>query len=197
MGINLEKGQKIDLSKGSDGLKTITVGLGWDPVQKKGLLGGLFGGASIDCDASVILLDDNDKMKDKNDLVYYSNLKNDNGSIVHLGDNRTGQGDGDDEQIMLDLKKIPDRVKKIVFVVNIYNCVSKKQDFGMIQNAYIRIVDSASNTEICKFNLSENYAGKTTLVVGEVYNKNSEWKFNALGQATQDKSLSEIVNRYR
>jgi len=201
VGINLVKGQKIDLSKGSSGLAKIMVGLGWDPVQKKGgLLGGLFGGgaaSNVDCDASVILLDSNGKMKDKKDLVYFGNLKNSNQSIIHQGDNTTGDGDGDDEQIMLDLANIPSDVSKIVFVVNIYDCIKRRQDFGMIQNAYIRIIDMSSNSEMCKFNLTEDYAGKTSLIVGEIYKNNSDWKFGALGDATNDGSLLEVVNKYR
>ncbi len=201
MSINLVKGQKIDLSKGSNGLTKIMVGLGWDPVEKKGgLLGGLFGGgsaANVDCDASVILLDSNGKMKDKKDLVYYGNLKNSNQSIIHQGDNLTGDGDGDDEQIMLDLERIPSEVSKAVFVVNIYDCIKRRQDFGMIKNAYIRVVDTKSGAEMCKFNLTEDYAGKTSLIVGEIYKNNSDWKFGALGEATNDGSLLEVVNRYR
>lgn len=196
MGINLVKGQKIDLSKDSKGLEKIMVGLGWDPIKKKGLFGSLFAG-NMDCDASVILLNDKGKMKDTKDLIYFRNLQNANRSIVHMGDNLTGAGDGDDEQIMLNLQSIPKNIHKAVFVVNIYNCKSRNQDFGMVQNAYIRIVDSVGKTEVCKFNLAEDYAGKTTLIVGEVYRHNNEWKFNAIGEGTNDESLSQIIAKYK
>jgi len=202
MSINLVKGQKIDLSKGPTGLSKIMVGLGWDPVEKKGgLLGGLFGGsgstANIDCDASAILLNADGKFTNKSNLIYYGNLRSADQSIIHQGDNLTGAGEGDDEQIMLDLNLIASDIKKIVFVVNIYDCVKRRQDFGMIQNAFIRIVDMSGNKEMCKFNLTDDYAGKTSLVVGEIYRNNNEWKFGAIGQGTTDGSLSEIVSTYK
>lgn len=198
MGINLVKGQKIDLTKGSTNLSEVMVGLGWDPVEKKGgFLSSLFGASNIDCDASVLLLNGNDKLKNQKDVVYFRNLKNSNQSIVHMGDNLTGDGAGDDEQIMLHLNKIPSDVKKIVFVVNIYDCKNRNQDFGMIKNAYIRILDKNTNSEMCKFNLTEDYAGKTSIIVGEVYRNDTEWKFNAVGQGTNDTSLSQIVQKYK
>ncbi|MCK8058240.1 MULTISPECIES: TerD family protein [unclassified Fusibacter] len=199
MSINLTKGQKIDLSKGKPNLSKLMVGLGWDPVQKKaGLLGSLFGGggANIDCDASAILLDKSGKMKGKSNLIYYGNLKNDNRSVVHQGDNLTGDGDGDDEQILLDLANVPTEIDKIVFVVNIYDCATRKQDFGMIQNAFIRIVDMNNSNEMCKYRLSEDYAGKTSLVVGEIYRDAADWKFGAIGQGTNHNSLSELIKQY-
>ena len=203
MAINLQKGQKIDLTKGNSGLTKLMVGLGWDPVEgppKKsgGLLGSLFGGgggarANFDCDASVFMLDD--KGKNKN-LVYFGNLKSPCGSVEHKGDNRTGQGDGDDEQIIVDLSKVPADIHRLVFVVNIYDCEKRKQDFGMIKNAFIRVVNQANNQELLKFNLSENYAGKTTLITGEVYKHNGEWKFSALGESTTDTGLKQLSQRY-
>jgi stress response protein SCP2 len=202
MSINLVKGQKIDLSKGTSGLSKIMVGLGWDPVEKKsGLLGGLFGGSSaaaeVDCDASAILLDEKGKLSNNKNLIYFGNLNNPNRSIIHQGDNLTGDGDGDDEQIMLELKTIPEDVKRVVFVVNIYDCQKRKQDFGMIKNAFIRVVDMAGNKELCKFNLTEDYAGKMSLLVGEIYRNNAEWKFGALGEATLEGSLSEIIRKFK
>jgi len=201
MSINLVKGQKIDLTKGAAGLSKIMVGLGWDPVAQKsgGLLGGLFGGGTpdIDCDASAILLDANNKLTNKSNLIYFGNLKSPNNSVIHQGDNLTGDGDGDDEQIMLDLSAIAGDVQKVVFVVNIYDCVKRRQDFGMIQNAFIRVVDMGKNSELCKFNLTDDYAGKTSLLVGEIYRNGSEWKFGAVGQGTNDGSLSDIIKAYR
>jgi stress response protein SCP2 len=150
----------------------------------------------IDCDASVIMLDESGKIRDKNHLIYYGNLKSVCGSVKHTGDNLTGDGDGDDEQILVDLSRIPSNVNKLVFVVNIYDCVRRKQDFGLIRNAFIRVVNQDTNQEIMKYNLSEDYAGMTTLLVGEIYRYNNDWKFAALGQGTRDDSLSKIVSKY-
>lgn len=203
MGINLQKGQKIDLTKGNPGLSKIMVGLGWDEVSKQksgGILGGLFGGgggAPIDCDASAILLDAQDKITSKDRLVYFGNLQSGDKSVKHSGDNLTGAGDGDDEQIHVELSSVPSNVQKIVFVVNIYDCVKRKQDFGLIANAFIRVVNPVNGQEFCRYNLTESYAGKTSLVVAEVYRHNSEWKFAAIGQGTNDTSLSELVRRYQ
>ncbi|MEA1962460.1 MAG: TerD family protein [Bacillota bacterium] len=200
MTVTLQKGQKVDLTKGNKGLAKIMVGLGWDeaPTAKKGL--GLFGGGKskvdIDCDASVLMLDANSKLTNKKNVIYYGNLKSSNGSVKHMGDNLTGAGDGDDEQIWVDVSKVPEDVQRLVFVVNIYNCKSRKQDFGMIRNAFIRIVNSDSNQELLKFNLSDNYSGKTALITGEVYRHNGEWKFAAIGEGTNDESLGEITKRY-
>lgn len=203
MGINLQKGQRIDLTKGNAGLSKIRVGLGWDSVKHslggKGLLGGLFGGgreAEIDCDASVMMLNENDKLSGKQNIIYFGNLKSKDDSVIHMGDNLTGQGEGDDEQIMVELSRIPANIHKLVFVVNIYDCVKRKQDFGMIKNAFIRIVNLAGNKELLRFNLTEQYGGKTGLIVGEVYRHGSEWKFAAIGEGTNDTSLSKMARKY-
>ncbi|AET66924.1 putative stress response protein, TerZ- and CABP1 [Desulfosporosinus orientis DSM 765] len=204
MGINLQKGQKIDLTKGNPGLTKILVGLGWDEASKSksgGIFGGLFGGgggsAPIDCDASAILLDAQDKLTAKDRLVYFGNLQSGDKSVKHSGDNLTGAGDGDDEQIHVDLGSVPGSVQKIVFVVNIYDCVKRRQDFGMIANAFIRVINPVNGQEFCRYNLTESYAGKTSLVVAEVYRHNNEWKFAAIGQGTNDASLSELIRRYQ
>ena len=199
MSVSLQKGQKVDLTKGNAGLTKIMVGLGWDPVKKSGgFLGGLLGGGGndIDCDASVLLLDANSKLPRKQNMIYFGNLNSSCGSVKHMGDNLTGAGDGDDEQIIVELSKVPADVHKLVFVVNIYDCKSRKQDFGQIQNAFIRIVDSKKNQELVRFNLTENYTGKTALIVGEVYRYQAEWKFAAIGEGTKDVSLSEVVKRF-
>lgn len=200
MTISLQKGQRVDLTKGNTGLSKIMVGLGWDPVKKSGgLLGGLFGGskdAEVDCDASVMMLDSNGKMAKKGDLIYFGNLKNPSGSVRHTGDNLTGDGDGDDEQIIIELDRVPANIHKLVFVVNIYNCAQRKQDFGLIQNAFIRVVNGGNNQELIKYNLTGNYAGKTSLLVGEIYRHNSEWKFAAVGEGTHEASINEIVKKY-
>lgn len=142
------------------------------------------------------MLDEKGKMANKNSLIYFGNLKSADNSVRHSGDNLTGDGDGDDEQIVVDLKSISPSVHKLVFVVNIYSCVSRKQDFGMIQNAFIRLVDNSNNEEMIHFNLTDNYSGLTSLFVGEIYRHNGEWKFNAIGDGTKDTSISEIANKY-
>jgi len=179
------------------------VGLGWDATENSGggggLLKNLLGGGSkteIDCDASVLLLNDKGKLAKNENLVYFGNKTSPCGSIRHSGDNITGHGDGDDEQIQVDLNRIPKDVHRLVFVVNIYKCVDRKQHFGMIKNAFIRVVNSANNEELCKFNLSDNYAGKTALIAGEVYRHNNDWKFAALGEATTDPGLEALTRRY-
>ncbi|QXM07166.1 TerD family protein [Crassaminicella indica] len=202
MAINLQKGQRIDLTKSNPGLSKIIVGLGWDPAQQTsggGFLSSLFGGGNtpnIDCDASVLMLDANGKLTRKQDLIYFGNLRSTCGSVIHSGDNLTGEGEGDDEQIFVTLNMIPQNIHRLVFVVNIYDCIRRKQDFGLIQNAFIRIVNGADMKELIRYNLSDDYAGKTTLIVGEIYRYNGEWKFAAIGEGTNDTSLSEIVKRY-
>lgn len=200
MAISLQKGQKIDLTKGNPGLEKIIVGLGWDPIQKKagGLLGGLFGGgggSNMDIDASVIMLQD-DKFTEKTNLIYFGNLKSKCGSVLHTGDNITGEGDGDDEQVIIELKKVPANINKLIFVVNIYDCVKRKQDFGQVENAFIRVMNSANNEELLKFDLSENYSGLTSLTVAEIYRHGTEWKFGATGSGSTDPGLNEMVKRY-
>lgn len=199
MAVNLVKGQKIDLTKGNAGLNQIMVGLGWDPVSAgKGLLKAMFGGGQkdIDCDAAVIMVGANNKLGNNKDVVYFGNLTHPSRSVKHMGDNLTGDGAGDDEQIFVELKAVPANVEKLIFVVNIYDCVSRRQDFGMIQNAYIRIVDNHSKQELLRFNLTDNYKGYTALEVGEVYRNGGEWKFAALGNGTTDVSLKNMVNKY-
>jgi stress response protein SCP2 len=207
LAISLQKGQRVDLTKGNPGLSKIMVGLGWDPVQSGksgggGLFGGLFGGggagggANVDCDASVILLGANDKIQNNKDVIYFGNLKSNDGSVQHSGDNLTGDGDGDDEQVMIELSRVPANIQKLVFVVNIYDCVKRKQHFGMIRNAFIRVVNPSNNNELIRYNLSDDYSGQTSLVVGEIYRHNTEWKFAAVGTGTTAASLSEVVRSY-
>jgi len=202
MAINLQKGQRVDLTKSNPGLSKILVGLGWDPVQSGGgggLFGGLFGGggaANIDCDASVIMLGANDRLQNNKDVIYFGNLKSNDGSVQHSGDNLTGDGDGDDEQIMVDLSRVPSHIQKLVFVVNIYDCVKRKQHFGMIQNAFIRIVNPSNDQELIHYNLTDNYSGLTCLVTGEIYRHGNDWKFAAIGSGTNAASLSEVVRSY-
>ena len=202
MAINLQKGQRVDLTKGNPGLTRIMVGLGWDPVQNRGgggFLGSLFGGGggpNIDCDASVLMLDESGRIRNNSDVIYFGNLKSPEGSVQHTGDNLTGDGDGDDEQILIDLNRVPAQIDKLVFVVNIYDCVKRNQHFGMIQNAFIRIVNSANNQELIHFNLTDDYSGKTCLVVGEIYRHGGDWKFAAVGNGINVPGLGELVRSY-
>jgi len=197
MAVSLQKGQKIDLTKGNANLKKVLVGLGWDPIRNSG--------ANFDIDSSVLMLDENGKIAKSGGMfgmggtkmvVSFRNLKSPCGSVVHGGDNLTGEGEGDDEQIYVDLDKVPSNIHKLVFVVNIYMCESRRQDFGQVRNAYIRLANYADQNELCRFNLSENYSGKTALVVGEIYRHSGEWKFNAIGEGTTDRSISDLEDRY-
>ncbi|MBR2571035.1 MAG: TerD family protein [Clostridia bacterium] len=196
MSVNLQKGQKVDLRK-SDGnaLRFVMVGLGWDEAERKR---GFFAPKpqTIDCDATVFLLTDG-KLRDSSDIVYYNNLAHKSGAVRHMGDNLTGAGEGDDEQILVELNKLPETYDRLVFVVNIYRAAEKKQHFGMIRNAFIRVCDGDNNQELCRYNLSENYDGMTAMVCGEVYRRNGSWKFNAIGQATTDGSISALAKRYQ
>lgn len=201
MSVNLQKGQRVDLTKGNAGLTRLMVGLGWDEAKrpkKGGFFGSLFSAppADIDCDASVLMLNENGKLSRKEDLIYFGNLRSRCGSVMHSGDNLTGEGEGDDEKIFVEINKIPPNIHRLVFLVNIYDCIRRKQHFGMIRNAFIRVVNASNNQELVKFNLSENYEGKTTLFAGEIYRYDNEWKFAAIGEATNDTSLAEIVKRY-
>lgn len=192
MSINLKKGQKIDLRKSNPGLSAIRVGLGWDPVEQGGgFLKSLFGSkqADIDCDASIFLLNEDSKPID---LIYFGNLRTNNDSIIHTGDNLTGEGDGDDEVILVDLDKIPSQVSKLLFVVNIYDCVRRNQHFGMIKNAYIRMTDAKNDSEIARYNLSDDYSTKTALLVGLIYRHSGTWKFSAIGEGTKDTGLNDM-----
>lgn len=194
MAVNLQKGQKVSLKKGDSALTAVMVGLGWDEATvKKGLFSGKQ--APIDCDASVIMLT-NGKLTKKEDLVYFGNLRHGSDSVVHQGDNLTGAGDGDDEQIFVDLNRVPQEYDRLVFVVNIYDCAKRKQNFGMIENAFIRIVDHNSHQEMFRFSLSDDMSSATALIFGEVYRHNGEWKFSAMGQGTQDPGLGEMTKRY-
>ncbi|WP_297240084.1 TerD family protein [uncultured Flavonifractor sp.] len=200
MSVSLQKGQKVSLTKeGQEGLNQVIVGLGWDEAQanKGGLLGGLFGSKpqAIDCDASALMLRGG-RLLDGKDIIYFGNLQHPTGAVRHMGDNLTGAGAGDDEQIVIQLQQVPAEYDRIVFVVNIYQAVQRNQHFGMIRNAFIRIVDARNNQELCRYNLSENYDGMTAMIFGEAYRHNGEWKFNAIGQGTTDPGLPELCRRY-
>ncbi|MCM3701983.1 TerD family protein [Paenibacillus macerans] len=199
MSISLVKGQKVDLTKNNAGLSNIIVGLGWDPAETetRGFFGRKKKGtANIDCDASALLLNAGGKLEKKENIVCFYNLKSPCGSVQHTGDNLTGEGDGDDEQIIVDLAHVPSNVEKILMVVNIYQCEARGQDFGMIKSAFIRVVNPANNQELIRFNLTDSYAGMTALLVGEIYRHNGEWKFNALGEGAHAAHINELASRY-
>ncbi len=172
MAISLQKGQKIDLTKGNPGLNNIIVGLGWDVNKYDGQ-------ADFDLDASAFLLDATGKVATDSNFVYYGNLKA-NG-VEHTGDNLTGEGEGDDEQIKVELKAVPADVDKIAFTVTIYEAENRKQSFGQVSNAFIRIVDANTNEELIRYDLGEDYSIETAIVVAELYRNNGEWKVNAIG----------------
>lgn len=188
MSINLAKGQKVELTKGNPGLKNIMVGLGWDVNE-------FDSGTSFDLDAAAFLVGENGKCPTENDFVFYGNLAHSSESVIHQGDNLTGDGDGDDEQIMVDLTKIPSNIHRIAFTVTIYDAIRKMQNFGQVSNAFIRIVDESTGTEIVRFDLGEDFSIETAVVVGELYRYNGEWKFNAIGSGFQG-GLAALCGHY-
>ena len=167
MAISLKKGQKVDLTKTNPGLKEVLVGLGWDTNRYDG-------GKDFDLDASAFLLGANGKVASDDDFVFYGNLKHKSGGVEHLGE-------GDDEQIKIFLDKVPADVQKVDFTVTIYEADERKQSFGQVENAFIRVVNAATNEELIRYDLSEDFSVETAVVVGELYRHNGEWKFNAIG----------------
>lgn len=174
MAISLQKGQKVDLTKGNPSLSKIIVGLGWD-VNKYD------GSADFDLDASAFLVGENGKVLSDSDFIFYSNLQHSSGAVIHTGDNLTGEGEGDDEVIKVDLKAVPANIAKIAFTVTIYEADVRAQNFGQVSNAYIHIVDETTGKEIIRYDLGEDFSVETAVVVGELYRYNGEWKFNAIG----------------
>lgn len=172
--VSLVKGQKVDLTKGNAGLKQIIVGLGWDANK--------YDGDNFDLDAAAFLLGADGKVRNSDDFVYYNNLKHSSGAVQHVGDNLTGSGNGDDEQIIVDLTKIPADVEKIAFTVTIYMAEERLQNFGMVSNSYIRMINKDNDEEMIRYGLGEDYSTETAMVLGELYRHNGEWKFNAIGQ---------------
>ena len=188
MPINLSKGQKVDLTKGNASLKHIMVGLGWD-------VNAFDSGADFDLDASAFMCGANGKCPTEKEFVFYGNLEHPSGAVKHQGDNLTGEGDGDDEQIFVDLKAIPESVDKIAFTVTIYEAQERRQNFGQVSNAYIRIVDEDTNQELIRYDLGEDFSIETAIVVGELYRHNGEWKFNAIGSGFQG-GLAALCGHY-
>ena len=174
MAITLSKGQKVSLTKGNPGLKHIVVGLGWDTNKYDG-------GFDFDLDSAAFLLDENGKVNADTDFVFYNNLKHSSGAVEHLGDNLTGEGDGDDEQVKVDLSLVPQNISKIAFTVTIHEALERRQNFGQVSNSYVRVIDEDTNQELLNYELGEDFSIETAIVVCEIYRHNGEWKFNALG----------------
>ena len=174
MGVSLTKGGNISLTKQAPNLASVVVGLGWDPRTTSG--------ADFDLDASAIMADDNGKAVSDRHFVFFNNLKSPDGSVEHSGDNLTGGGEGDDEQIKVSLTDVPAVVDKIVFPVSIYEADSRGQNFGQVRNAFIRIVNQADNNELARYDLTEDASTETAMIFGELYRNGSEWKFRAVGQ---------------
>lgn len=188
MPISLAKGQKVDLTKGNPGLKNIMVGLGWD-------VNAFDSGADFDLDAAAFMLGENGTCPTDKEFVFYGNMVHPSDSVKHMGDNLTGAGDGDDEQVQIDLSKIPANISKIAFTVTIYDADSRRQNFGMVSNAFIRIVDESTNTELIRYDLGEDFSIETAVVVGELYRHGGEWKFNAIGSGFQG-GLAALCGHY-
>ena len=188
MPINLSKGQKVSLTKDNPGLNNILVGLGWD-------VNAFDSGTSFDLDASVFIADASGKCPSEKEFIFYGNKEHTSGSVKHMGDNTTGEGEGDDEQIRIILNQVPANLEKIAFTVTIYEAEQRHQNFGQVSNAYIRIIDEATNTELVHFDLGEDFSIETAVVVGELYKNNGEWKFNAIGSGFQG-GLAALCSHY-
>ncbi|MCI6738298.1 MAG: TerD family protein [Intestinibacter sp.] len=174
MAITLSKGQKVSLTKGNPGLKHLVVGLGWDTNKYDG-------GFDFDLDSAAFLLGESGKVNSDADFVFYNNLKHSSGAVEHLGDNLTGAGDGDDEQIKVDLSLVPANVSKIAFTVTIHEALERRQNFGQVSNSFVRVVNEDTKEELLNYELGEDFSIETAIVVCEIYRHNGEWKFNALG----------------
>ena len=178
MPLSLQKGQKVSLTKGNPGLKHVVVGLGWDVNQ-------FDTGGDFDLDAAAFLLTDSGKVSSQDDFVFYGNLNHPSGGVQHMGDNLTGAGDGDDEQIKVDLTSVPANISRIAFTVTIYEAEQRRQNFGQINNAFIRIYNEENGEELLRYDLGEDFSIETAAVFGELYKNGDEWKFNAIGSGYQ------------
>lgn len=174
MPVCLQKGQKVSLTKGNPGLTKVVVGVGWDINQYDT-------GASFDLDSSAFMLQTDGKVGGSEDFVFYGNLKHPSGSVEHMGDNLTGAGEGDDEQMRIDLSKVPANIEKIAFTVTIYDAETRNQNFGQVNNAFVRIYNEETGEEMMRYDLGEDFSIETAAVFGELYRNNGEWKFNAIG----------------
>ncbi|MEA5533056.1 TerD family protein [Crocosphaera sp. XPORK-15E] len=190
MPINLQKGQKISLDKASPGLEAAFIGLGWD-VKKVDT------GKDFDIDVSVFLLGENERLLSDKHLIFYNNKKSPDSdhSVEHMGDNLTGAGEGDDEVVLVNLTKIPSEVHKLVFVVTIHEADARGQNFGQVENAFVRLMDVKTKNEVLRYDLSEDYSIETALIMAEIYKKDGEWRMSAVGSGYEG-GLEAIVNRY-
>lgn len=199
MAINLKKGQTIVLEKSEYDLSRLTMGLGWDVAKSTGRRGLFGGGADFDLDGYAILLEENDKLNNyKENVIYYGHLASADQTVTHSGDNLTGEGEGDDEEIFLQLNSIPERFKKIVLGVSIYQGKQRNQHFGMVENAFVRAVD-AKKVEIARYSLSGEaaYDGKISMLMGEIYRDGTQWKFKALGNPSADDMNGVVASLMR
>lgn len=187
MAISLVKGQKIDLTKGNN-LNKAVIGLGWDTNKYDGA-------SDFDLDASAFLLDANGKAQNDYDFLFYNNLAHPSGGVTHTGDNRTGEGEGDDEQIKLEFAKIPASINTIAITVTIHDAIARAQNFGQVSNAFVRVFNEETNEEIVRYDLTEEYSIETAMVVCEIYRHNNEWKFNAIGSGFQG-GLDALCKNY-
>lgn len=188
MPVNLTKGQKVSLTKGNPGLSKVVVGLGWDVNQ-------FDTGGDFDLDATAFMLTESGKCPSDKEFIFFGNLSHPSGAVVHQGDNLTGAGEGDDEQIKIDLSKVPDNIVKIAFAVTIYDAETRRQNFGQVSNAFIRICDEANGQELLRYDLGEDFSIETAAIFGELYKNGGEWKFNAIGSGYQG-GLAAICANY-
>ncbi|MBP3797759.1 MAG: TerD family protein [Ruminococcus sp.] len=188
MPINLSKGQKVSLTKDNPSLKNIMVGLGWD-------INAFDSGTDFDLDTAAFMVDDSGRCPSEKEFIFYGNLEHSSGSVKHMGDNLTGGGDGDDEQIMIDLSLIPQNISKIAFTVTIYDADNRRQNFGQVANSFVRIVDQTTGQEMIRYDLGEDFSIETAIVVGELYRNGAEWKFNAIGSGFQG-GLAALCGHY-
>lgn len=179
MAVNLSKGQKVDLTKSNPGLSKITIGLGWD-VNKYD------GGNEFDLDATAFCLNASGKVNSEKEFIFYNNKSNANGSIVSSGDNRSGEGAGDDESIRINLTAVPADIQKVAFCITIHDALQRKQNFGQVANAYVRVVNEESGAELIRYDLGEDFSVETAVVVGELYRYQTEWKFSVVGSGYQN-----------
>ena len=187
MAISLNKGGNLSLSKTDPSLTKMLIGLGWDERVTSG--------QAFDLDASAFLLTQNGKVRGDHDFIFYNQLKSTDGSVEHAGDNRTGQGDGDDEVIKVDLSRVAPDITKIAITVTIHDATARGQNFGQISNAFIRVVNEVTGVEVVRFDLAEDYSVETAMVFGEVYRHNGEWKFRAVGQGYSG-GLAAMCHQY-
>ncbi len=186
-GLTLEKGNNLSLTKADPGLAQAMVGLGWDPRTTSG--------EAFDLDASALLLGANGKVRSSDDFIFYNQPQAKDGSVIHKGDNRSGEGAGDDEQIAIDLALVSSNVERVVIVVSIDKAEERKQNFGQVRSAYCRVVNAANDQEIVRFDLSEDAAPETSMVFAEIYRNGSDWKFKAIGQGYAS-GLAGIANDF-